>query len=139
MNVVRGYILAKDASRFSKFDKATSRHLGCVICYKNQVISVGWNCEKDHPAQKKYNKERGFDTSGCKNSLHAEMHALVLCKDYDVNWSKASIFVYRQFANGKQAMAKPCKACQKALEDRGIKLKNIHYTTDNGNIDGVEI
>ena len=95
MNIVRGYKLAKKASGFSKFDKARSRHLGCVICYRNQIISVGWNCEKEHPAQKKYNKERGFDTSGCKNSLHAEMHALILCKDYDVDWSKFSNFFFR--------------------------------------------
>jgi len=128
MNISKLFYLAKLASRFSNYDRATSRHVGCVIVYKNKVISIGWNCKKEHPEQKKYNKERGFNTDSCKNSLHAEMYALIKCKDYDVDWGRVEVCVYREFSNGKIALAKPCKACQKALQERGIKQKNIHYT-----------
>jgi len=127
MNIAKFFQLARNASQFSDFDNAVSRHLGCVIVYRNRIISVGWNCDKEHPAQKKYNKERGFNPTNCKNSLHAEMYALVKTDGLDIDWSKATMFVYRELANGRCAMARPCKACMKAILDRGIK--NVYYTT----------
>jgi deoxycytidylate deaminase len=132
MNTTKFFHLARNASQYSDFDNAISRHLGCVIVYKNRIISVGWNCDKQHPLQKKYNKERGFNTTNCKNSLHAEIHALIKCQGVDVDWSKTTVFVYREFANGKTALARPCRACMKAIIDRGIK--HICYTTDTGYI-----
>jgi deoxycytidylate deaminase len=128
MNINKYLAFAKSVSKFSDFcGDTTSRHTGCVIIYKNKVISVGWNTNKEHPLQKKYNKERGFNTDSCKNSLHAEMYALVKTDGLDIDWSKATIFVYRELANGRCAMARPCKACMKAILDRGIK--NVYYTT----------
>lgn len=128
MNISKFFGLAKNASKNSDFDVPKSRHTGCVFVHKNRVISVGWNTEKEHPAQKRYNAERGFDSSGCKNSLHAEMYALVKCQDLDIDWGKVSVFVYRELANGMVANSRPCEACQKAMTDKGIKLDNVFYT-----------
>lgn len=131
MNVDKYFSLAKKASQFSNFcGKTTSRHTGCVIVYKNNVVGVGWNIDKEHPLQKKYNKERGFNPDCCKNSLHAEMYALVKSEGLDIDWEKAAIFTYRQYANLLPAMARPCRACMAAIKDRGIK--NIYYTTEYG-------
>lgn len=131
MNIEKYFAFAKGISKFSDFyiDK-TSKHIGCIIVYKNKVISVGWNTSKEHPLQKEYNKQRNFNVDSCKNSLHAEIYALIRCNDIDIDWSKASIFIYRELANGQKAMARPCEACTKAIKDRGIKT--VFYTTENG-------
>jgi len=132
MNISKFFSLAKNASKFSDFGASKARHMGCVFVHKNKVISVGWNTEKEHPVQKKYNVERGFDSSCCKNSLHAEMYALVRCQDLEIDWSKVNVFVYRELANGSPANSKPCEACQKAMFDKGIKKENIFYISSIG-------
>ena len=131
MNIEKYFSFAKNVSIHSDFcGSKVSRNTGCVMIYKNRVISVGWNISREHPVQKKYNKDRGFDTSISKNSLHAEMYALIKSDDLDIDWSKVKIFVYREHADGSTAMAKPCSACLMAIKDRGIKT--AFYTTDNG-------
>jgi tRNA(Arg) A34 adenosine deaminase TadA len=53
-----------------------------------------------------------------KTVLHAEVHAIVRCKDL----SKAhKITVYRYSVAGEPLLAKPCKICQSAIEAAGIK------------------
>jgi len=133
MNIKKYFSFAKNVSGYSDFcgDKV-SRHIGCVMIHRNRTISVGWNISREHPVQKKYNKDRGFDTSISKNSLHAEMYALIKSEGLDIDWSKVKIFVYRELADGSTAMAKPCIACMQAIKDRGIKT--AFYTTENGYI-----
>lgn len=119
----RYFGFAKNASEFGDYPRYK---IGAVIVYKNQVISVGWNTTKENPIQKEYNIERGFNVESAKNSLHAEIHAIIKSKDLYVDWKKASIFVYREYKNGIRALAKPCPACEKAIRDLGIK--NVYYT-----------
>lgn len=131
MNIDKYFSFARNASQYSDFcGSKVSRHTGCVLVHKNKVISVAWNTSKEHPLQKKYNKERGFNTDVSKNSLHAEMYALVRTEGLDIDWSKVTMFVYREHADEKRAMARPCEACMKAIKDRGIKL--VIYTTGCG-------
>lgn len=131
MNIDKYFDLAKKVSYLSDFCGNTiSRHTGCVIVYKNSVVSVGWNVDKEHPMQKYYNKLRGFNTDACKNSLHAEMYALIKSEELDIDWSKAIVFTYRMYNNSKLAIARPCKACMAAIKDRGIR--HIYYTTSDG-------
>lgn len=33
-------------------------HIGCVAVYQGQVVALGCNCNKTHPAQKYYNRYR---------------------------------------------------------------------------------
>lgn len=120
--------LAKNASMFSDFPR---QHIGAILVYKNRVIAVGWNTTKENPIQKKYNQYRGFDTDVCVNSLHAEMMCLIKARKLNIEWSKASLFIYRSFKNGKNAIARPCEACMQAIKDYGIK--NIYYTSENSN------
>jgi deoxycytidylate deaminase len=115
--------LARNASMFSDFPKC---RIGAVIVYKNKVVSVGWNAEKTNPLQKEYNRLRGFDTESANNSLHAEMMCICKGRKADIDWGKASIFVYREYKNGGLAMSRPCPACFQAIKDIGIK--NIYYT-----------
>ena len=121
--------LARNASQFSDFQQ---HHLGCVLVYKNKVISVGYNTTKQHPMQKQYNALRGFDTATAHNSLHAELSAIIKAKDMDVDWSKVSIFIYREHKNGQLGLAKPCAACAQKIRDMGIK--EIYYTGEGSHI-----
>lgn len=122
-SVNKYFSLAKNASKFSDFPKY---QIGAILVYKNKIISIGWNITKENPLQKKYNEYRGFDTDTYKNCLHAEMMCIVKARKLDIDWSKVSIFVYREFKNGNLALAKPCLACMQAIKDCGIK--NIYYT-----------
>ena len=119
--------MAKNVSEMSTFYK--QHHLGAIFTYKNRVLSDGWNSLKSSPIQKEYNKYRDFAFDSPNNgTLHAEMMALVRCRDMDVDWSKVSVFVYREHADGHPALARCCPACMKALKDKGIK--NIYYSTE---------
>lgn len=121
---------AKEASRLSDFPRY---HLGAIAVYKNDILALGNNCCKTSPVQKHYNKERHYQTEAAfknTNTLHAEVNCLNKIKMLDIDFSKVSLFVYREHKNGKKAMARPCPACSKMIKDLGIK--SIYYTTDNG-------
>ena len=127
MNIKKFFKLAKTASKFSDYNKKKV-HIGAVLVYKNKIISNGWNSRKTNPIQYKYNKyrenlglgNRTYDADKILPCLHAEMKCLIDTKDLNIDWSKASIFVYRESCN-KTRMCKPCPSCAKALKDRGLK------------------
>ena len=136
MNIERGFKLAKNASTFSDYSKKDI-HIGAVITYKNKVVGVGWNTNKTHPCQMKYNAYRKSKNGRDYNSenhlpfLHAEIMALQHAKrSFNGDLNKCSIFVYSKKKDGSTRLTRPCKACSKALKDLGIK--NIYYTTENG-------
>lgn len=122
--------LAKGMCKFSDMHKA---HLGSVLIYKNKVISVGWNVgSKTSPIQKEYNKYRKFnpEDSCVINSLHAEIFCLHKARNLDIDWSKASLFTYRQKKNGEQGLARSCPACHAYAMSLG--LGNLYYSTEYG-------
>lgn len=112
-------------------------HLGCVIVYKNHVIGRGFNSNKTHSVQKKYNKYRKFNKSRnpIKHSLHSEIAALQSIPypiAESIDWSKVKVYIYR-ICPGKSlhfGNAMPCSACYHAIKDKGIR--KIYFTTDNG-------
>ena len=127
----RYFKLAKNASSFSDYPKI---NIGAIIVYKNQIISVGYNICKSNPTQMRYNmyrnmNGRNYDVRARNNFLHAEMKCLIETKDVDIDWSKASIFVYREHCDGSKALSRPCPSCYQAIKERGIK--NIYYSIDN--------
>lgn len=124
----RGIESAKRASYESVFPRC---HLGAAVYYKGIMLAAGCNSTKTSPVQKRLNAER-FDTnqSGVVNSLHAEVTALNKVKYLDIDFSRATLYVYRELANGSKAMARPCPACMKYIKELGIK--NICYTTADG-------
>lgn len=121
---------AREASKLSDFPRV---NVGCIVVYKNKVIAIGYNMDKSHPIQRKYNKFRDYNLSGgkCpKESLHAEMYCILQIIDLDIDFSKVKIYVYRNKKDGSLGMSRPCQACAHAIRDLGIK--NIYYTTDYG-------
>ena len=87
---------------------------------------------KTSPLQKRLNAERDFnpDQSGVVNSLHAEIRALSKVKYLDIDFDKTTLYIYREYANGNKAMARPCPACMRYIKELGIK--NICYSTADG-------
>ena len=63
-------------------------------------------------------------------SLHAEIQALNKIKYLDIDFSRVEVYVYREFKNGKPALARPCVSCMEFIKDLGIK--NIYYSTPDG-------
>lgn len=107
-------------------------HIGCIAVYKNQILSVGYNTNKTHPLQKKYNKFRNINYDNVEPIpfLHAEMSCLLQIREMDIDFNKVELYIYREDRNGNLSMCRPCKACMKMIDTLGIK--NIYYTTNNG-------
>lgn len=120
---------AKNVSYLSDFKQT---HIGCIAIYKKQIIGVGYNTNKTHPLQMKYNKYRNLEWNGIqpKAKLHAEMMCLLCIKDLNVDFSKVKLYIYREDKNSHLALSKPCNACMRAIKDLGIK--EINYTNYNG-------
>lgn len=84
---------------------------------RGKVLSVGKNSYvKTHPYQVKHAEKVGLPD---KQFLHAEIHAIVKCR----NLEKAhKIAVMRFGKDGKEKTAKPCPVCMSAIESAGIKF-----------------
>ena len=83
---------------------------------RGKVLSIGKNSYiKTHPMQAKYATQQGADY---KIYLHAEIHALVKCKQLE---RAHSIFVSRFDAAGIPRLAKPCPCCLSAIKAAGIR------------------
>lgn len=118
---------ALNASTESDFHRY---HIGCVVAYKNKILSSSCNTSKTHPLQKKFNKVR-FEDEATPHSLHAEIHALSKILDNDVDWKNVTVYIARRRKkDGKNGMARPCPSCMKLMQELGIR--NIVYTTDFG-------
>lgn len=124
----RFFNIAKEISKFSNFKP----HVGAVITQGKRIISTGFNSNKTHPLQHKYNIYRNFNDYASSVPLeHAEVHALSHLIGKKLPWDTFSIFVYREFKDGTPACSKPCEACDKLIKELGIK--NIYYVDKNGN------
>ena len=128
MTKAKGYELAKYASLNSDFYKC---HTGAVAIYRNKVLAIGWNSEKLSPMQARYNtKTRGFDGHKFRSTIHAEMMVVTKIKYLDIDFSQVRIFVWR--GQDVPELSKPCKACEQALRDLGIR--KVFYTGNNSYI-----
>jgi deoxycytidylate deaminase len=58
--------------------------------------------------------------------IHAEMNCLQGIEDA----SNGELYIYREHANGKIAMARPCEFCIPLLQEHGCR--HIFFTTDEG-------
>jgi deoxycytidylate deaminase len=118
--------LAGELAELSEYKKYPT---GCIVVYKNRIISTGWNSHKSHPIQRKYNIERNIPESSI-HKIHAEIDALKNIIYLNVDWSKVKIYIYRKRFNQPYGMARPCPSCMKFISDIGIK--NVYYTTNKG-------
>ena len=103
--------------------KQTQDITAIIYDKKGRVLSIGKNSYiKTHPKQAMHAARVGRPE---KVFLHAEMDAIIRCKDL----SKAhKIFVSRISRKGKYVNAKPCPICQDALKDAGIG--EVEWTID---------
>lgn len=91
------------------------KRLGAILHKGRRKLSFGHNLfGKTHPMQMHE-----------KESLHAEVQALIKRRHYD-DVSSCEMTVYRETYDGKPAMAKPCKSCQIVL--RAFGIKTVYYS-----------
>lgn len=110
--------LAKLCQR-SEFKK--NRHGAVVLSKKNDILGVGWNKRKTHPAQKKAAIRAGEPN---KEFLHAEIDAII---DTSITIDPLyAIVVGRLNAKGVLTYSKPCPVCMRAIKESGIKW--LFYT-----------
>ena len=122
--------MAKEASTQSDFNK---HHLGAVAIYHGSLLAIGCNSCKTSPVQKRYNRAREYQVEANyknANCTHAEVSCLTKLRYLDIDFSKVTLYVYREHKNGVKALARPCPACQKMIKDMGIK--EVWFTTENG-------
>lgn len=121
------------AKKVSLLSDNKKTRVGCVVVYKNKIISVGHNYEnKTNPLQKKYNELRGYNPNDSisRNTLHAEIDALLSIEQNVENYNKIHLFIVRSKRDESNGIARPCPACMGLIKKMGIK--NIYYSTENG-------
>lgn len=113
-------------------DYCGSARIGCVVVYKGSVLAKGFNSDKTHTIQNKYNVLRYKDSGNryLPSKIHGELSVLSKIKYLDIDFSRVHLYVYRELKDGTLAMARPCKACMAAIKQMGIK--RIYYTTECG-------
>lgn len=125
----------KAAKTASKLSDVPGYRLGAVIFDRHRIYCYACNTERSIPLQMRYNAFKSPDSHAWrKHSAHAEMNCIhrLLQRYYQdlPDYGKLSILVYREHRDGSLALAKPCKACSKALRDLGFG--HIYYTTEDG-------
>lgn len=118
---------AKAISETSDFQRV---HIGCVAVYSHRIISSGCNTCKSNPIQKKYNAYR-FDVNNGNHMMHAEVQCLLpLIGRKDIDFSRVSLYIYREHKSGELALARPCESCSALIHDLGIR--HVYYTSVSG-------
>ena len=118
----------KKASKIAEVSDFDKINIGCIAVYQGTIIGVGFNTNKTHPIQKKYNRYRNGEDFIPK--LHAEINCLNSIRHLDINFTKVKLYIYRKRKTVKYGMCRPCPSCMAAIKDLGIK--NIYYTTNDG-------
>lgn len=120
--------VAKTMANLSDFPKV---QVGCCAVYKHKIISSGCNSIKTNPVQKRLNIYR-FDEE-TPASLHAEISCLLpLINRRDIDFSDVSLYIYREYKNGRLAISKPCPSCMALIQELGIR--RIYYTGNDSYI-----
>lgn len=118
---------AKAVSEMSEFKQ---HRIGVVAVYRHKIISSGYNSYITNPLQKKYNRFR-FDTDMTLHSKHAELDCLLpILNRRDIDFSRVSLYIYRQHKSGAPGIARPCESCFNLIKDLGIR--DIYYSTEGG-------
>lgn len=117
------------ATAFARISSHREYLIGAVLVKNGNVLSSATNIHKSHPVQRKYNAFRNMDGSdNHTHELHAEINCMLKVKNKQL-LKNSSIYVSRIGKDDVIRIAKPCKACQAALKDYGIK--DLYYTTTN--------
>jgi deoxycytidylate deaminase len=126
MNHNRHLEEARAVSLLSDFDRV---HIGCVITYNDKVIASGYNNRKTDPVQAKYNRYRKSYGTRTKHFCHAEVMALKRIVNLELDSRNIIVYNYRENADGRPSLSRPCPACMRFIKDLGIR--RLIYSTDN--------
>lgn len=103
--------------------------IGCIIVDKHRIISSGHNSNtKCHPIQAQIDTKHF--SCFCTGKVHAETSAIIPLLKTKEDYSRATLYTYREHKDGTLAMARPCPRCMELIKQIGIT--KIKYTTDNG-------
>ena len=103
--------------------------IGCIIVDKHRVISSGHNSNtKCHPIQAQIDTKH-FNCF-CTGKVHAETSAIIPLLKTKEDYSRATLYTYREHRDGSLAMARPCTRCMELIKQIGIT--KIKYTTEDG-------
>ena len=120
--------LAKEASYKSNYSIHRRVQVGAILVYKGTILAKGWNTDRTHTDQMRFNHYR-FEGE-FPHKLHAEQMALSKVKYLDIDFSKVILYIYREYNDGSPAMARCCPSCFAAA--KALKIGTIVYTTENG-------
>ena len=110
----------------NKLNRTDILQVSAVLVKGSKVISTGISQFKTHPRQSDLNFR--CNHSSRYHNLHAEIDALNHCHYKDVNMSNAEIFVYREDSQKNPVNSMPCRVCQRALAEKGVK--HVYYFLD---------
>ena len=131
MNHLHFLKLAKNASNNSTYSVHKRVQVGCLAVYKGSILAKGWNTDRTHTDQMKYNHYRFKCTDKYyPHKLHAEQMCLSKIKYLDIDFSKVVLYIYREYNDGTPAMARCCPSCFAAA--KALNIGTIVYTTENG-------
>ena len=99
--------------------------ISTVFDKRGRVLATAKNeYHRSHPLYKYFAVQAG--ESPDKHARHSEFNACLAARGKDIH----SILVQRFDADGKPALAKPCKTCQLVLKSFGVRI--VRYTTEKG-------
>lgn len=124
---------AKKESYLSDYE---GQHLGAVAVYADKfILARAHNSDKTNTTQFLYNRYRRKEKPNIMNKpprSHAETNLFRKIRYLDIDFSRVVVYIYRETADGKMAMAKCCPSCERLLRDLGVR--DICYTTGEGYI-----
>lgn len=124
----------EEAKKESLLSDYEGQHLGAVAVYADKfILAKAHNSYKTNTTQFFYNRyrvERKSDILSKPARSHAEVNIFRKIRYLDIDFSRVSVYIYRETKNGNLGMARCCPACMEALKSLGIK--KICYTTDEG-------
>lgn len=132
MNYKHFLDLAAESAKASTYTGPNNVKIGCVAVYHGTVLAKGYNSDKTHTHQDRYNYLRydGGSSHYYPSKAHAETGVLNRIRYLDIDFSKVTLFIYRGYKNGAPALARPCASCEKSIRD--LRIGKVVYTTDEG-------
>lgn len=102
---------------------SSRRKVGCVLLKKGRIVASSTNVQgKTHPLQLDFAIRAG---EPFRTSLHAEIRALIKSRK-----KCDTLIVGRVNKKGELCMSKPCRVCQLAILESGVK--DVYYSTECG-------
>lgn len=129
------------ALEIGKRSTCNRRHFGAVIVKDDSVISAGYNgpvrgapnCLENGCLKNEHKIEAGKGYDFCRaGPMHAEVNAIVNAARHHGGTVDSILYIAGEFANGDGLSdSYPCKGCQKAIINSGIKEVIIRKANDS--------